>query len=39
MSFFLEAITYIIGKILQKENPVKQNIASLSKEAFFPAKG
>ena len=37
MSFFPEAITYIIGKTLQKENQVKQNIVPLRRSSF-PAK-
>lgn len=36
--FFPEAITYIIGKTLQKENQVEQNIVPLSKGAFFLQK-
>ena len=39
MSFFPEAITYIIGKTLQKENPFKQNIVLSLKRSIFPAKG
>ena len=38
MSFFPEAITYIIGETLQKENPFKQNIVSLTQKKHFSCK-